>query len=109
MSAKGERKSFFFFFNFSPKLQGWFQGPLTFQLNGYWELFFQGMKWPKREADHSSPSIAEVKNERSYTTISPEYLHDVHSDKRTRDCVMEHRLTPQSQDAGDKSRKAIRF
>jgi hypothetical protein len=28
-----------------------------------------GAKWPEREADHSPPSIAEVKNERSCTSI----------------------------------------
>ena len=59
------------------------------------------MKWPKHEADHSPPSIAEVKNECSYTSISPEYIHDVDRDKGICDCVIEHRLTPQSQDAGD--------
>jgi hypothetical protein len=36
-----------------------------------------GVKRPGREADHSLPSSAEVKNEWSYTSISPIRLHGV--------------------------------
>jgi hypothetical protein len=34
-----------------------------------------GVKWPRREADHSSPSSAEVKNAWSYTSIPLIQLH----------------------------------
>jgi hypothetical protein len=36
-----------------------------------------GVKWPEREADHSPPSSAEVRNEWSYTSIPPVRLHGV--------------------------------
>jgi hypothetical protein len=36
-----------------------------------------GVKWPGREADHSPPSSAEVKNAWSYTSIPPVHLHGV--------------------------------
>jgi hypothetical protein len=36
-----------------------------------------GVKRPGREADHSPPSSAEVKNARSYTSIPPLRLHGV--------------------------------
>jgi hypothetical protein len=36
---------------------------------------FPGVKRPGREADHSPPSIAEVKNAWSYTYTSPIRLH----------------------------------
>jgi hypothetical protein len=36
-----------------------------------------GVKWPGREADHSPPSSAEVKNVWSYTSTPPISLHDV--------------------------------
>jgi len=36
-----------------------------------------GVKRPRREADHSPPSSAEVKNERSYTSTYPIILHGV--------------------------------
>jgi hypothetical protein len=38
---------------------------------------FPGVKRPEREADHSPPSSAEVKNAWSYTTASPIRLHGV--------------------------------
>jgi hypothetical protein len=34
-----------------------------------------GVKWPGREADHSLPSSAEVKNAWSYTSTPPVHLH----------------------------------
>jgi len=33
--------------------------------------FVPGMKWPGPELNHLHPSSAEVKNERSYTSIPP--------------------------------------
>jgi len=36
-----------------------------------------GVKWPRREADHSPPSGAEVKNAWSYTTTPAILLHGV--------------------------------
>jgi hypothetical protein len=36
-----------------------------------------GVKWPGRQADHSPPSSAEVKNAWSYTSTPPMSLHDV--------------------------------
>jgi hypothetical protein len=36
-----------------------------------------GVKWPRREADHSRPSSAEVKNAWSYTSTPPIRLHGV--------------------------------
>jgi hypothetical protein len=41
------------------------------------EALFLGVKRPWREADHSPPSSAEVKNERRNTFTSPMRLHDV--------------------------------
>ena len=32
---------------------------------------FPGLKWPRREVDHSSPSSAEIKNGGSYTCSFP--------------------------------------
>jgi hypothetical protein len=37
--------------------------------------FSLGVKWLGREADHSSPSRAEVKNARSYTSTTPLCFH----------------------------------
>jgi hypothetical protein len=36
-----------------------------------------GVKWPGREADHSPPSSAKVKNAWSYTSTPPIRLHGV--------------------------------
>jgi hypothetical protein len=38
---------------------------------------FPGVKRPGREADHSLPSSAEVKNAWSYTSTPPIHLHSV--------------------------------
>ena len=38
---------------------------------------FPGVKRPRREADHSLPSSAEVKNQWSYTSVPPICFHDV--------------------------------
>jgi hypothetical protein len=43
-----------------------------------------GGAWPGRDADHSPPSSAEVKNEsRSYTSFHPKRLHGVYQDHFT--------------------------
>jgi hypothetical protein len=39
---------------------------LSLQFNKYWGLFPREVKRPKREADHSHPSSAEVKNVEQY-------------------------------------------
>jgi hypothetical protein len=39
--------------------------------------YFLGVKRPEREADHSPPSSAEVKNAWSYTSTPPIRLHGV--------------------------------
>jgi len=36
-----------------------------------------GVRWPGREADHSPPFIAEVKNAYSYTSTPPIRFHSV--------------------------------
>jgi hypothetical protein len=38
-------------------------------------ILFRGIQRPGREADHSPPSSAEVRNEWSYTSNPPIYLH----------------------------------
>jgi hypothetical protein len=40
-------------------------------------LFFPGIKRPRREAGHSHPSIAKVKNAWSYTATPHTRLHSV--------------------------------
>jgi hypothetical protein len=37
-------------------------GPPSLLSNGHWGFLSPGVKWPGREADHSSPSSAEAKN-----------------------------------------------
>jgi len=39
--------------------------------------FFLEIKWPRREADHSLSSSAQVNNAWSYTSTSPIRLHGV--------------------------------
>jgi len=41
------------------------------------ETLILGLKWPGREAYHSPPSSAEVKNARSYTSTTPIRLRGV--------------------------------
>jgi hypothetical protein len=50
--------------------------PPSFLQNEYWGLF-PVAKAAGREADHSPPSSAEVKNAWSYTSTPPIRLHDV--------------------------------
>jgi hypothetical protein len=44
---------------------------------------FLGVKWSKHEVDNSLPSSAEVKNEWSFTSIHPVYLHGFDREKFT--------------------------
>jgi hypothetical protein len=46
-------------------------------------FFFLGVKRPGHEFDHIPPSAAEVKNEWSYTSAPPVYLHGVDRDNLT--------------------------
>ena len=39
--------------------------------NRFCRLLLEGVKWPRREANHSSPSSAEAKNSRIYTSTPP--------------------------------------
>ena len=50
------------------------------QLRSRWEhwAFSSGVKWPGREADHSSQSNAKVKNEWSYNFTSTLCIHGIH-------------------------------
>jgi hypothetical protein len=50
-------------------------GPPSLLLSGY-RGSFPWVKRPGREIYYSPPSSAEVKNERSYTSTPPIYLHD---------------------------------
>jgi hypothetical protein len=58
------------------------------------EVLSLGVKWPKREADHSTPSRVEVKNTWSYTSTLP-YAFTVwslvkHRDNFTFTCTFKH-------------------
>jgi hypothetical protein len=46
-------------------------GPTQSPLQWVLETISSGVTWPGREADHSPPSDAEVKNEWSYTSTPP--------------------------------------
>jgi hypothetical protein len=63
----GRDKGFFS----SPKLAHWLRGPCSFLFNGYQGAFLPEVKWLVIEANHSSPSTAEVKNAWSYTSTPP--------------------------------------
>jgi hypothetical protein len=54
----------------SPRRPDWFWGPPSLLSNGYWK-FSPGIKRPGREADHSPPTSAEVKNTWFYTSTTP--------------------------------------
>jgi hypothetical protein len=45
--------------------------------------FFPAVKWPGREVNHSSPSVAEVKNEWIHTSTVPICLHGLDREKFT--------------------------
>jgi len=50
--------------------------PPSLLFNGYWGSYLE-VKLPVREAGHSPPPSAEVKNEWSYATTPPICLHGV--------------------------------
>jgi len=52
-------------------------GPPSLLSNGYLDLFPWVVKRPVREADHSPPHSAEVKNSWSYISTPPTRLHGV--------------------------------
>jgi hypothetical protein len=66
---------FFFSLQRPNRLWGPTQPPM--QWVRWWGDVSPGVKRPKREADHSHPSNAEVKNGGSYTSIPPLRLHGV--------------------------------
>jgi hypothetical protein len=62
----------------SPKHLGWLCSPPSLLVNGYWKVISPGLKRLGREADHSFPSSAHVKNDRSYSSSPPSCLNGVH-------------------------------
>jgi hypothetical protein len=52
-------------------------GPIQPPIEWVTWLLFLGVRQPGRKDDHSLPSGTEVKNDRSYTSISPTRLHGV--------------------------------
>jgi len=58
-------------------------GPPNLPFNGYRGLFPRGVKKPRRKADQSSPSYAEVKNEWSYNSTPTIRFHDLARDNFT--------------------------
>jgi hypothetical protein len=67
---------------YSPKRPYRLWGPPSFAFNECL-LSFQEVKRPGREANHSPPSSAEVKNEWSHTHNPPVYLNGVDRDNFT--------------------------
>jgi hypothetical protein len=61
----------------SPPRPDRFWNPPSLQSNGYQGNLSLGVKRPGREADHSPPSSAEVKNPCSYISTPPIRLHGV--------------------------------
>jgi hypothetical protein len=51
-----------------------FWSPPSLLSGGYRGALSLGIKWPGREADHSPPSSAEVKNAWSYTSTPSQYV-----------------------------------
>jgi hypothetical protein len=66
----------------SPKLPDRLWGPPSFVFNDH-RRSFQEVKRPGREANHSPPSSAEVKNEWSCVYTLPVYLNGVGRDNFT--------------------------
>jgi hypothetical protein len=56
---------------FSPHRPDWFWGPPSLLSNGYWVASSLEVKRPGREADHSPPTNAEVKNTWIYASTPP--------------------------------------
>ena len=59
--------------------------PPSLLFNVYWG-YFLGIKRPEHDVDHSTPSSAEVKHERSCTSIPHTCLHGVDTDNFTFYC-----------------------
>jgi hypothetical protein len=70
----------FFFYSEKRPYRLW--DPPSFVLNEY-RLYFQEVKRPGLEPNHSPPSSTEVKNECSHTPIPPVYLTGVDRDNFT--------------------------
>jgi hypothetical protein len=70
----------------SSKCPNWLWGPPSLLFNGC-EAFFPHGNWWKCEVDHSLPSSAEVRNEWSYTSTPPIFLH-IERDEFTCTCVV---------------------
>jgi hypothetical protein len=64
------------FFSSPPRPER-FWSPPSLLSNGYREALPLGAKGPRREANHSPPSSAEVKNAWSYTSTPPTRLYGV--------------------------------
>jgi hypothetical protein len=56
---------------FSPRLLDRFWGPPSLLYTGYQGLFIRGIKQPRSEADHSSPTNTEVKKTGIYIYTPP--------------------------------------
>jgi len=52
---------------------------------------FQGVKGTRREADHSPPSSAEVKNEWNYISLPPTHFYTVDTENCTVLCTVKAR------------------
>jgi hypothetical protein len=58
------------------KCPDWCRGPPSILFNGS-QGYFPFLKWLRYELNHTPPSVAEVKNEWSYTSTLPICLHVV--------------------------------
>jgi hypothetical protein len=65
---------------FPPKCPDWLWGAPSVLLSEYQGPFPQAVKWSDHEADHSPLSTVTVKNDWSYTSTPPVYLHGVYRD-----------------------------
>ena len=66
----------------SPNRPGWLCGTFSL-LFGWYRGSFPGVQRPGRRVDHSPPSSPQVKNEWSYTSVTPISLHGVNRDDFT--------------------------
>jgi hypothetical protein len=66
----------------SPKCPDWSWDPPSQVFSGYWG-YFAGVKQLEREANHSPPFSAEVKNEWNYTTTTLVYVLGVNMENLT--------------------------
>jgi hypothetical protein len=67
----------------SPECPDQFWGPPSLLLFNRYCIYFLEAKRPERDADHSPPSVAEVKSEWSCTSAPPIRLHDEHRENFT--------------------------